>query len=94
MERASARYYNLRMPRTARGTANSGHATDHAPHLSDAERADLLASLAASRAEYAAGRYHVLKPGMLRKEFEAILEGDPSDEELNVLLGVVRPESP
>ena len=82
------------MPRTAPGPANRDHTTGDASHLSDAERADLLASLAASRAEYAAGRYHVLKSGMLRKEFEAILEGNPSDEELNVLLGVVRPESP
>ena len=82
------------MPRTAPGPANRDHTTGDVPHLSDAERADLLASLAASRAEYAAGRYHVLKSGMLRKEFEAILEGNPSDEELNVLLGVVRPESP
>jgi hypothetical protein len=30
---------------------------------------------------------------MLRKEFDAILEGDPRDEELDALLGVVRPES-
>ena len=92
VESISAPYYNLHMPRAAPGPTN--RVTDDASHLSDAERADLLASLAASRAEYAAGRYHVLKPGMLRKEFEAILEGDPTDEELNVLLGVVRPESP
>jgi hypothetical protein len=82
------------MPRTAPGPANPDQAIDDAPRLTDAERADLLATLEASRAEYAAGRYHVLKPGMLRKEFEAILEGDPSDEELDALLGVVRPEAP
>jgi hypothetical protein len=46
-----------------------------------------------SRAEYAAGRYHVVKPGMLREEFRTILEGDPSDEELDALLGVARPET-
>jgi hypothetical protein len=63
-------------------------------YLTDAERTDLLATLEASRAEYTASRYHVLKPGMLRKEFEAILEGDPSDEELDELLGIVRPEPP
>jgi hypothetical protein len=62
--------------------------------LTDPARADLLASLEASRADYAAGRYHVLKHGMLRTEFEAILDGDPSDEELDTFLGIVPPESP
>ncbi len=58
------------------------------PRISDAERAELLASLEESRAEYAAGNHHVLKPGMLRKEFEAILNDDLSDEELDELLGI------
>ena len=78
------------MSRTARQTAQPDRSD--AP-LTDAERADLLSSLEASRAEYAAGRYHGIKPGMLRKEFEAILEGDPSDEDLDALLGIVRPDS-
>jgi hypothetical protein len=79
------------MPRTASRSINSGQAT---PRLTDTERADLLAGLAASRDEYAAGDCHVLKPGMLRQEFEAILDGDPGDDELDALLGIVRPESP
>ena len=90
----TARCYIVRMAGTARGSANSDPVNDDARRLTDAERADLLASLEASRAEYASGRYHVLKPGMLREEFEAILEGDPSDAELDALLGIVRPESP
>jgi len=89
VERAAVQCYIVRMPRTAR-SPNSDRSVSH---LTDTERANLLASLEASRAEYAAGRYHVLKPGMLRKEFDAILEGDPRDEELDALLGVVRPES-
>ena len=67
---------------------------EEVPRISDAERAELLASLEASRAEYAAGNYHVLKPGMLRREFEAILDNeDISDEELDALLGIA-PQSP
>jgi hypothetical protein len=31
---------------------------------------------------------------MLREEFEAILAGDPSDEELDALLGDDRPAAP
>jgi hypothetical protein len=79
------------MPRTASRSANSDRAT---PRLTDAERAGLLASLEGSRADHAAGSYHVLKPGMLRAEFEAILEGEPSDEELDALLKAARPEAP
>jgi hypothetical protein len=56
--------------------------------ISDAERAELLASLKASRAEIAAGNFDVLKRGTLRKEFEAILRDDLSDAELNALLGI------
>ena len=89
MERAAVQCYIVRMPRTAR-SPNPDHPVSH---LTNPERADLLASLEASRAEYTAGRYHVLKPGKLHKEFDAILEGDPRDEELDALLGVVRPES-
>ena len=67
---------------------------EEVPRISDAERAELLASLEESRAEYAAGNYHVLKPGMLRKEFEAILANeDISDEELDALLGIT-PQPP
>lgn len=61
--------------------------------LSESERAELLASLEQSRADYAAGRCHVLEPGMLRKEFEAILRHDLSDEELDSLLGIA-PQPP
>ena len=68
---------------------------EEVPCISDAERAELLASLEESRAEYAAGNYHVLKPGMLRKEFEAIV-ADPqiSDEELDALLGIDDTKAP
>ena len=62
------------------------------PRMTYPKRHGLLASLEASRAEYAAGCYHVVNPGMLGEEFEAILEGEPSDEELDALLGLVRPE--
>ena len=61
---------------------------EEVPRISDAERAELLASLEASRAEYAAGQGHLLKPGMLRQEFEAILQDDLGDEELDALLGI------
>ena len=46
---------------------------EEVPRISDAERAELLASLEESRAEYAAGNSHVLKPGMLRKELPKLL---------------------
>jgi hypothetical protein len=62
---------------------------EEVPRISDAERAELLASLKASRAEIAAGNFDVLKHGTLRKEFEAILCDDLSDAELNTLLGIV-----
>jgi hypothetical protein len=78
------------MPRTARHSAQPDRSD---VPLTDTERADLLSSLEASRAEYAAGRYQVVKPGMFRTEFEAILQGEPSDEDLDALLGIVRPES-
>ena len=59
------------------------------PRITDAERAELLASLEESRAEYAAGNSHVLEPGMLRKEFKAIFANpDITDEELDVILGI------
>jgi hypothetical protein len=62
---------------------------EEVPRISDEERAELLASLEESRAEYAVGNYHVLEPGMLRKEFEAILDNPAvSDEELDALLGI------
>jgi len=60
------------------------------PRISDAERSELLASIKASRAEIAAGNFDVLKPGTLRKEFEAILRDDLSDTELDALLGIAR----
>ena len=94
MANAPLRCYMVRMPRTAPGPTRADHTIDEARDLTDAARADLLASLEAGRADYAAGRYHVLKPGMLRKEFEAILDGDPTDEELDALLGIVPPKSP
>jgi hypothetical protein len=61
---------------------------DGHPRVHDQERAELLASLEESRADIAAGRYDVLTPGMLRCEFEAILDNDPSDEALDALLGI------
>jgi hypothetical protein len=61
---------------------------EEVPRISDAERAELLASLDESRAAIAAGDFDVLTPGKLRMEFEASLEGDPSDEELDALLGI------
>ena len=51
-------------------------------------RAELLASLEEGRADIAAGHYHALKPGMLRTEFEAILDDDLGDGELDALLGI------
>ena len=61
---------------------------EEVPRISDAERAELLASLEEGRADIAAGRYHVLKPGMLRKEFEAILDDDLGDDALDGLLDI------
>ena len=58
------------------------------PRISEAERAELMASLEQARADSAAGRSHVLKPGMLRTEFEAIMQHDMNDEELDALLGI------
>ena len=58
------------------------------PRISETERAELLASLEKGRAEIAAGKYHVLKPGDLRTEFEAIMRDDSSDEKLDALLGI------
>jgi hypothetical protein len=81
------------MSTTARGRSGRIRPPDDARPLTDTERAALRASLEASRAEYAAGRFHVLKPGMLRKEFEAILDADPSDDELDALLGIAPPAS-
>ena len=61
------------------------------PRITDAGRAELLAGLEESRAEYAAGDFDVLTPGKLRKEFEAIFANpDISDEELDALLGIER----
>lgn len=62
---------------------------EEVPRISDAERAELLASLEAARADIAAGNYDVLGPDTLRREFEAILDNeDISDEELDALLGI------
>lgn len=58
------------------------------PRISDAERAELLRSLEESRAEYAAGRYYVLKRGMLVREFEAIRDEDATDDALDALSGI------
>ena len=66
---------------------------EEVPRISDSERAELLASLEEGRADIAAGNYQVLKPGMLRKEFEAILDDDLSDEELDALLEIT-PQPP
>ena len=66
---------------------------DEVPRISDAERAELLASLEEGRADITAGHYQVLKPGMLRMELEAILADDLGDDELDALLGVT-PQPP
>jgi hypothetical protein len=66
---------------------------EEVPRISDTERAELLASLKASRAEIAAGNFDVLTRGTLRKEFEAILRDDLTDAELDALLGIV-PQPP
>ena len=69
-------------------------AVEEVPRISDAERAELLASLEAARADIAAGNYDVLGPDTLRREFEAILENeDIGDDELDALLGIA-PRSP
>ena len=61
---------------------------EEVPRLSEAERAALLVSLEAARADIEAGDHDVLGPDTLRREFEAILENDLSDEELDILLGI------
>jgi hypothetical protein len=66
---------------------------EEVPRISDAEREDLIASLKRSRADIAAGNFDVLTPGTLRKEFDAILEDDMSDEALDALLGILSPPS-
>ena len=70
-----------------------GFTAEEVPRISEAERAELLASLEEGRADVAAGNYHVLQPGMLRIEFGAILEDDLSDDELDALLGIT-PQPP
>ena len=55
------------------------------PRISDAERAELLASLEESTAQIAAGNYDVIGPDTLRTEFDAIMQNDLSDEELDAL---------
>ena len=65
---------------------------EEVPRIQDSERAELLASLEAARADIAAGHYDVLGPDTLRREFAAILDHeDISDEELNALLGIAPP---
>ena len=68
---------------------------EEVPRISDAEWPELLASLEESRAEYAAGNCHVLKPGILRTEFDAIVANpDISDNELDALLGIGDQKAP
>jgi hypothetical protein len=55
------------------------------PRISDAERAELLASLARGSADIAAGRFREIGPETLKREFEAILEHDLSDAELDAM---------
>ena len=62
--------------------------------ISDAERTELLTSPEQSRADIAAGNFDVLKPGDLRAEFEAIVQCDASDEELDTMLGVNNKQPP
>lgn len=61
---------------------------EEVPRLSGAERAALRISLEAARAAIKAGDHDVLGPDTLRREFEAILENDLGDEELDALLGI------
>jgi hypothetical protein len=58
------------------------------PRISDADRQDLIATLMQGRAGIAAGYFDVLTPEFLRKEFDAILGDDLSDEALDALLGI------
>jgi hypothetical protein len=67
--------------------------TKTAPSLADdaldsADHDALLVSLEQGRADIAAGRFDVLTPGTLRREFEAILADDPTDDELDAMLGI------
>lgn len=57
------------------------------PRISDAERAELIRSLEQGRADMAAGNYDVVTPGLLMREFEAILAG-LNDEEIDAQLGL------
>ena len=66
---------------------------EEVPRISDAERAELLASLEETGAQIAAGNYDVIGPDTLRLEFEAIMRDDLSDEELDTLLGIT-PQPP
>lgn len=59
----------------------------------DAEREKLVASLEEGRAAILAGDCDPLAPGTLRKEFEAILADNPSDDVLDAIMGRTRPAS-
>ncbi len=59
---------------------------EEVPRVSDAERADLLGSFEAARAEIAAGNYDVVISESLRAEFEAIFYHDETDAELDAEL--------
>lgn len=61
------------------------------PRISDAERAELLASLDQAAAQIEAGDFDEIGPDTLRREFQAILEENLSDAELDALLGISRP---
>ena len=65
---------------------------EEVPRIPDSERAELLASLAAGRADIATGDFDVLTPGCLHREFAAILANpSTSDNELDATLGIVPP---
>lgn len=61
---------------------------EEVPCISDRERAELLASLEASRADYAAGNFHEYNEEMLHRECEAILQHNATDAELDRMLGL------
>ena len=63
------------------------------PRITDAERAELLASLEQGRADIEAGNYDVIGPHTLRREFDAIMKDDLGDDELDELLGI-KPQQP
>ena len=61
---------------------------EEVPRITDAERVELIASLDEATAQIAAGDFDVIGPDTLRTEFEAIMQDDADDQELDALLGI------